>query len=102
MGKSLMLAAMALPLLAGPTGVAQAGGGQGCVPTQFAVLECKSSKKGGFQVFAFSNDGDSAPEIEVGDDCADALNDLGNSGDGSNSIFFMNRLEAFNFLDQYT
>ncbi len=90
MGKSLMLATTALPLLLGLAGIAQAGNGPGieCDTTEFAVVECKSSKRGGFEVFAYSNDGGHAPAIEVGDDCADALNALVNEGDGEGHAFF--------------
>jgi hypothetical protein len=76
-------------------GVAQAGnGGLGCGQEEFAVLECKSTKKGGFEAFAFSNDGGHAPAIEVGDDCADALNALRNESDGTDDEFFVREVST--------
>jgi hypothetical protein len=69
-------------LLFGLAGKAQAGA-SGCTFV-YAVLECKSTKKGGFEVFAFSNNSTNGPDIDIGDDCADALNDLNLGETGEN------------------
>jgi hypothetical protein len=86
MGKLASLITAALPLLFGLSAVAQAG-----APTQtceYAVLECKSNKKGDFLVVAFSNDRDNAPSIDVGDECTQALDRLDNDASPN---FIINR-----------
>ena len=50
-------------LLLGLAGIAQAQ--NGC--HEYVVLECKSTKKGGFEVFAYSNDGGNGADIEIGE-----------------------------------
>ena len=95
----LLISLIALAMLAlGLAGVAQAGGpppGVPCETEEYAVLECKSTKRGAFEVFAFSNDGRHvAADIEVGDDCADALNALRNEGDGSGNDFLVRKVST--------
>jgi hypothetical protein len=91
--RKLALATTALPLLLGLAEVAQAGGLSPCTTLETAILECKSAKKGGFEVFAFTNDGGNASSnVEVGDDCTEALGFLANTGDGEG--FFINEVST--------
>jgi hypothetical protein len=89
--RKLALATTALPLLLGLASGADAGE----VPsscTESAILECKSAKKGGFEVFVFSNDGGHAfSDIEAGDDCTEALSLLTNFSGGE---FFIDEVST--------
>ena len=91
MAKIASLTATAM-LALGLAGVAQAGSNGDCIPDgeeEYAVLECKALKNGAIEVFAFSNAGGHAPEINIGDDCVDALNTLHNQGDIAGNRYFI-------------
>ncbi len=100
--RKLALATTALPLLLGLAAVAQAGTpppppdlGVLCETIESAVLECKGAKKGGFEVFAFSNSGANAvANFSVGDDCTEALDNLANVGDSFGALFFVDEVST--------
>ena len=99
--RKLALTTTALPLLLGLATVAQAGVQPGvpCGTDESAVLECKATKKGRFEVFSFSNDGGNVQaDISVGDDCSEALDFLSSndssSGDGEGNGFFVDEVST--------
>jgi len=47
---------------------------------EYAVIECQRIPGGGVEVIMISNNAGGAPQtIEVGDDCSEALDNLGNA-----------------------
>ena len=75
----------------GLAGIAQAGSSvPACASLEFAILECKTNSSGDIVVFAFTEgtNGNVEADIEVGDDCTQALESLDDPGNGNDGAYF--------------